>query len=713
LFLLVAGQFFWVTPILEGPDSYQHFKFVRYLLVDHRFPSLNDPDPANAPYQEAAQYPLYYLLGAAVSFPVSTADFDQVVAHNPHAGDPRGNGNGNFLFHRPFSGFPRGTELAARLVGLLSLACGLVTVACASFLGWLAAPKSRCLPFAAGAVLAADPPFAAFSSYVTNDDLVAALSSVTILLLVSWLINGARRWSWLAAAALSLAVLAKFSAIGLVIPFLLAVVLVEHGRQARILQVAKLGLFVTVVDGWWMVRDQVLNGDFTSMLAVNGHAAKQDFHPFAAPLAGIRQVVLSLPSILHGLFATGAYGIDSPPGLYVPTTVLGVVGLTAGVVIAIRRMKKQPWLGLVLVWPALNLALLVAYGGNIAVPGARLLFPSIACLAVLAALGWSSLLAQLRLLPVGWLLGAAGVSVALLVPRLVVAPAFAYPPTFTELPASATPVQATFAGAVDLIGAESDAPTYVQPGMPYHLALYWRLRRPVDKPLDTFVHVDALGPGYTSDASYDGAVGGGTYPPNFWQEGQIVVDRYTFLLAPDTRPDKRNALPLAVHAGMYDETNGKVPTEPPAITDTGVQVALWKLPGQPPSIPAEPPLASFPGGLDLQAAQTSLSEPAVLSVNLRWSAAARPERDFTVFVHVISPDGKVLAQHDSYPLDGRYSTTEWSAGEQVLDTVSLPLKQPLAQGDRVLVGLYVLPNPRAIRTVEGDDAVIVPLDLGG
>src|SRR5579859_2008375 len=84
LFMLVAGQFFWVTPILEGPDSYEHFRFVRYLLIDHRFPSLEDPDPHNAPYQEAAQYPLYYVLGAAISFPIATTDFDSVVAQNPH-----------------------------------------------------------------------------------------------------------------------------------------------------------------------------------------------------------------------------------------------------------------------------------------------------------------------------------------------------------------------------------------------------------------------------------------------------------------------------------------------------------------------------------------------------------------------------------------------------------------------------------------------------
>ena len=258
LFLVVAGQFFWVTPILEGPDGYEHFRFVRYLVVNKHFPRLNDPDQATAPHQEAAQFPLYYLLGAAISFPISTTDFDQVVRHNPHAGDMRGNGNANFLFHRPFAGFPHGTELAARIVEVLSLLCGVATVACAVWLGWLAAPKSRWLGLGAGVALAATPPFAAFSAYVTNDDLVTALSSVTMLLLVLWVTRRSAVWGWLAAAGVALAILGKFNAIGLVAPYCLAVLLVERTWRARLLDAGKLALAVLVVDGWWMVRNQLL-----------------------------------------------------------------------------------------------------------------------------------------------------------------------------------------------------------------------------------------------------------------------------------------------------------------------------------------------------------------------------------------------------------------------------------------------------------------------
>jgi hypothetical protein len=710
LFLVVAGQFMWVTPILEGPDSYQHYRFARYLVLHHRFPSLDDPDPANAPYQEAAQYPLYYMLGAAVSFPVATDDFPQVVHENPHAGDLRGNGNANFLFHRPFAGFPHGTELAARLVEVLSLCCGLLTVGCAWFLGRLASPKSAWLAAGAGAVLAADPPFAAFSAFVTNDDLVAALSSLTLVLLVVWVIRRSARWGWLSALALALAVLSKFNAVGLVVPYAAAILMTSQDWKSRFRAIGKLALVVAAVDGWWMVRNQIVNGDFSGMLAVNGHAYGQGYHPFDRPVESVLSMLHQLPSVLHGLFSTGAYAVDSPAWLYAIPTVLGLVGLAAGIVAAVARARKEPWLWLVLLWPFVNVSELVVYGGNIAATGARLLFPSIACLALLVALGWEALLERLRAPMPAWPVLTAGVAVSLLVPRLVVAPAFAYPPAVRSLPASAsTAGQASFAGAVELAGAESNAPTFAEPGVWYQLTLYWRLQQPTDRWLDTFIHIDSPDPAYSSVASYDGAVGGGTYPPNFWQPGQIVVDRYNLMLKPDTRPDRRNALPLSIRVGMYDEANGKVTSEPPEGADRGVEVARWKLRGESAGESPAAREASFVGGLDLVSAQAKAVGPSSLQVDLRWSAASQPTKDYTVFVQVLSPAGRVLAQHDSYPLGGRYPTMAWSPREQVFDSVTVPLQAPLEIGDRVIAGIYVLPDSRPVPTTTGEAFVRVPL----
>ena len=445
------------------------------------------------------------------------------------------------------------------------------------------------------------------------------------------------------------------------------------------------------------------------MLAVNGHVADPDGHMAQAEHhLSLSAMAEALSRILHGLFSTGAYGVDSPPALYLVTTVLGMIGLAAGVVAVLRRVQKQPWLWLVLAWPVLNLAELVAYAGVIALPGAREFFPSIACLALLAALGWSELLGAIRPRLLGWAPAMVGLAVSLLVPWVVVAPAYAYPLRLQTLPAIATPVHATFGDAVELVGVESSVSGYVQPDKPYGLTLYWRLRQPTERWLDTFVHVDSTDPDYVSGASYDGAAGGGMYPPNFWQPGQIVVDRYSLTLRGDTRPDRRNAVPLAVRVGMYDEDSGKVPADPPEAGDRGLEVGVWKLAGQPAATVPSKPLAEFDGGLRLLAAQAK-SAPGALNVDLQWQANSRPAKDFTAFVQLLSPDGRVLAQHDSYPMDGRYRTSQWSAGERVFDRLVLPLKEALAPGDRVVAGIYVLPDARPLPTTTGEAFAVVPL----
>ncbi|HLG73862.1 MAG TPA: glycosyltransferase family 39 protein [Chloroflexota bacterium] len=708
VFLALAAQFFLTTPILEGPDSYQHFRFVRYLVLHHRFPFLNgDPYPADAPYQEAAQYPLYYLLGAAVSFPVDTSDFNQVLAVNPHAGDLRANGNGNFLFHRPFSGFPHGTELAARLVALVSMACGLVTVACAWFLGRLLAPKSAWLAAGAGLALAAAPPFVAFSTYVTNDTLVTALSSLTLVLLVCWVATGSPKWSWLSAASLALAILAKFNAVGLVIVYGAAVLLTAKSWRARLGGAAKLALAVALIDGWWMVRNQLVNGDFSSMVAVNGHAYGGGYRPFSHPLSSLAPVLHGLPGVLHGLVSTGAYGVDSPPAIFMVTTTLALVGVTCGVIAGLSSARKHRWLWLVLAWPLVNVAELVAYNWNVTTGGARLLFPAMASFAVLAALGWASLLKWIRAV---WLtipvLGA-GLGATAVVPSLVVAPTFAYPPVLTQLPPTATPLHAVFDGSVELVGADSNAPALAQPNTWYRLTLYWRLRQPTERWLDTFVHIDALDPSYGSVASFDGAVGHGNLPPPYWPAAGVIEDRYELRLKPDERPDRRNAVPLSIRVGMYDEHGAQIRADPPEGTDQGVEVARWKLRGKPPDAPQRP-LATFPGALDLLSATSKQTGPASLEVNLQWLAPTQPTRNYTVFVQVLSQDDRVLAQHDSYPWDGRYPTTLWLSGERVFDTVKLALTDALPPGSRIVIGAYVLPDARPLLTANGEPFVVVP-----
>lgn len=64
---------------------------------------------------------------------------------------------------------------------------------------------------------------------------------------------------------------------------------------------------------------------------------------------------------------------------------------------------------------------------------------------------------------------------------------------------------------------------------------------------------------------------------------------------------------------------------------------------------------------------------AALELHVDWLAASTPERDYSVFVHLLDAAGTILAQGDqSSPVYGWRPTTTWAAGEIVHDVYPLP-----------------------------------------
>ncbi|MBN1680101.1 MAG: glycosyltransferase family 39 protein [Anaerolineae bacterium] len=61
-----------------------------------------------------------------------------------------------------------------------------------------------------------------------------------------------------------------------------------------------------------------------------------------------------------------------------------------------------------------------------------------------------------------------------------------------------------------------------------------------------------------------------------------------------------------------------------------------------------------------------------LHVNLTWQALAPPDVDYSVLVFLLAPDGGVIVQHDSYPLNGRSPTSTWTTGGLYFDRHNLP-----------------------------------------
>jgi hypothetical protein len=78
-----------------------------------------------------------------------------------------------------------------------------------------------------------------------------------------------------------------------------------------------------------------------------------------------------------------------------------------------------------------------------------------------------------------------------------------------------------------------------------------------------------------------------------------------------------------------------------------------------------------------------------LTVQLVWLARGSSDRPLKVFVHVVDETGRVVAQRDAEPGEGRWPTTAWLAGQVILDRAPIVLPATLPRGHYgIVIGMY-------------------------
>jgi len=79
----------------------------------------------------------------------------------------------------------------------------------------------------------------------------------------------------------------------------------------------------------------------------------------------------------------------------------------------------------------------------------------------------------------------------------------------------------------------------------------------------------------------------------------------------------------------------------------------------------------------------------VAEITLYWLALRETGENYKAFVHLLGPDGAVIAQHDGDPVGGYTPTSRWRPGEIVVDRHVLTLPEGLPAGEYGLrAGLY-------------------------
>jgi hypothetical protein len=95
---------------------------------------------------------------------------------------------------------------------------------------------------------------------------------------------------------------------------------------------------------------------------------------------------------------------------------------------------------------------------------------------------------------------------------------------------------------------------------------------------------------------------------------------------------------------------------------------------------------------------------APIQVVLCWKSLALAPLDYTVFVHLYSGSGELLATGDGPPMNGAFPTSLWEPGDRIVDThqVSLSGVSELISGSwRVGVGLYDLNSGERLQATRG------------
>ena len=98
-------------------------------------------------------------------------------------------------------------------------------------------------------------------------------------------------------------------------------------------------------------------------------------------------------------------------------------------------------------------------------------------------------------------------------------------------------------------------------------------------------------------------------------------------------------------------------------------------------------------------------------MSLFWRVEQSVGQNYSVFVHLLSPDGRLLAQHDDWPADAHRPTSVLPPGTVVRDVHYLDVPEETL--DAVLrVGLYEGITGDRLLLQDGQETVTLPLCSG-
>ncbi len=691
IFALLSLLYNITQPMFEAPDEGDHFAYADLLARTGRLPDLTADLTTS---HEIIQPPLYYTLVAAVIAPIHRGNLTAITHLNPDWFDADVNADHrsvtNQYMHTTAEVFPyQGAALAVHVARALSTLLGALTIVLVYAIARLTVamtPATRLVPMLAAAVVALNPKFIHVSSIVSND--IAITFSATLAcwwMARLWKTERQRAGYVILGGLIGIAILCKVTGLGLLAPAGMLIVFAslrnpvprEFAAFARRGLAVAAGLLVTA--GPWLGYNLVQYGHPLAWAQVQ--AANQSL--LRAPPLTLIQMIQSIPDIAISYWGVIGIGLRYPAWvdwIFTALLALAVIGIVIRITGFVKNTQRsgapREWpvpVVILLVW---EMALLASYvvwlRDYTATENSRLIFPGISLIACAVAVGWTALRPR-------WLqLGFAGVACAgmlvlsALTPFVTVLPAFATPVYLTDQQRAALPGQTgvTFGGKIKLQHAQTEDRA-VQPGESLRVTLYWGALQPLKQSYRAILSArDAQGQliGRLEAIPFNGR-----FDTQRWEPGKVFRDEYRL---PIDGAARRGIATLHISVRGIYETPPLLPIDN-AATDQ-FTIGQFKVLGALQSVaaPQHPYTAVFANadkrliqldGIDLTAAD---GKPALA---FHWRCLKQPDRDYTLFVHVIDRAGTIISQQDAQPLNGAYPTGMWDADEQIIDVRAMTL----------------------------------------
>jgi len=699
------------TPPFEASDERWHFGMVEYINENGELP-IQDPEGEETAYrQEGSQPPLYYFIGAALISPIDISDVDEYRVPNPHvqAGVPGNFGNKNLVLRdTPFPPL-EGTPLAVYILRLFSIGLGAITVGAVYQTAKLISPRRPVVALLATAITTLNPMFLFILASVNNDNLVIALNSVVIYLMMRMLRDGFHwRRSLLMAVLIALATLSKLS--GLVVIPVVALAAIHVARRDKAWRdlIILGGLMVViwaVLSGWWYARNLQLYGELfgtSTMVAVAGERMGEfNLLTLLSEFQGFRIAYWGLFGAVN-IQTTGAFYLLMDLAVF--TAIFGVI-FSMLQLWAIRDFAYARREFANLFYPFLIVVIgvfaVIAWTSQTLASQGRLLFPFVSAISPLLAAGFVEvmwwLLFVLRPPERSFVRADQGVPeetlrssstaplyvlgfFAVLIPFFTIMPQYARPITVESLPEDVTEVYARY-GGIELIGYEVADRRY-SPGEYVPIRLYWRVAEQSEQ--DESLFLTLLDPRGQEVGKVDTYPGLGKLRTSTWEEGAIYPDLYRVQIYPEAI----GRYPLRVQVGWWhfptedmifarDDNDRRLDA---VVLDAGAVVIR----GVPIIEGLTEPEGDIRFGDLIRLAGYGLNDEGLLILN--WEAVGAPLVDYTVFVQVFDENDDLVGQSDTPPL---LPTHYWRWTERYITQHDFSFLDELSPGTyRVMTGWY-------------------------